>query len=67
MSYLLFLSLPVVSIVSLSLQQSVVSCGGGGGGGGGSGGGFFLACEDFRRMFDHSFPARASFFLFFLK
>ena len=23
------------------------------------GGGFFLACEDFGRMFDHSFPARA--------
>ena len=23
------------------------------------GGGFFLACEDFGRMFDESFPARA--------
>ena len=26
-------------------------------------GGFFLACEDFLRMFDHSFPACAFFFL----
>ena len=25
--------------------------------GGGGGGGFFLACENFGRMFDHSFPA----------
>ena len=25
---------------------------------GSGGGGFFLACEDFGRMFDHSFPAR---------
>lgn len=29
------------------------------------GGGLFLACKDFRRMFDHSFPACASFFFFF--
>ena len=29
---------------------------------GGGGGGFFLACEDFGRMFDHSFPACALFF-----
>ena len=27
----------------------------------GRGDGFFLACEDFERMFDHSFPACASF------
>ena len=26
------------------------------------GGGFFLACEDFGRMFDNSFPACAFFF-----
>ena len=32
------------------------------GGGGGGGGGFFLACEDFWEMFDHSFPACAFFF-----
>ena len=31
------------------------------GGGGGGGGGFFLACEDFGRMFGHSFPACAFF------
>ena len=31
----------------------------------GEGGGFFLACEDFGRMFDNSFPACA--FFFFLK
>ena len=30
------------------------------------GGGLFLACKDFRRMFDHSFPACASYFFFFL-
>ena len=36
-----------------------------GGGGGGGSGGFFLACEDFGRMFDHSFPACAFFFFFF--
>ena len=36
----------------------------GGGGGGGGGGGFFLACGDFGRMFDKSFPACASFVLF---
>ena len=30
---------------------------GDGGGGGGGGGGSFLPCEDFGRMFDHSFPA----------
>ena len=35
-----------------------------GGGGGGGSGGFFLACEDFGRMFDHSFPACAFFFFF---
>ena len=29
------------------------------------GGGFFLDCEDFGRMFDHSFPACAFLFLFF--
>ena len=34
------------------------------GGGGGGGGGFFLACEDFGRMFDNSFPAYAFFFPF---
>ena len=26
------------------------------------GGGFFLACEDFGKMFDHSFPAYTFFF-----
>ena len=30
----------------------------------GGGGGIFLACEDFGRMFDNSFPACVSFFLF---
>ena len=30
----------------------------------GGGAGFFLACEDFRRMFDHSFPAYPFFFFF---
>ena len=39
--------------------------GGGGGGGGSGGGGFFLACEDFGRMFDHSFPACVFFWFFF--
>ena len=29
------------------------------------GGGFFLACEDFGRMFDHSFPVCTFFFFFF--
>ena len=29
----------------------------GGGNGGGGGSGFFLACENFGRMFDHSPPA----------
>ena len=29
--------------------------------GGGGGGGFFLACEDFGRMFDNLFPAFAFF------
>ena len=28
------------------------------------GGGFFLACKDFGRMFDNSFPACAFFFFF---
>ena len=37
-----------------------------GSGGGGSGGGIFLVCEDFGRMFDHSFPA-CSFFVVVLK
>ena len=32
--------------------------------GGGNGGGFFLACEDFGRMFDYSFPLPALFCLF---
>ena len=32
--------------------------------GSGGGGGFFLACEDFGRMFDISFPACAFFFFF---
>ena len=35
------------------------------GGGGGGGGGFFLACEDVRRIFDHSYPAYV--FCFFFK
>ena len=30
-------------------------------------GGFFLACEEFWRMFDHSFPACALFFFFFFE
>ena len=30
------------------------------------GGGFFLACEDFERVFENSFPA-CTIFLFFLK
>ena len=34
-------------------------------GGGGGAGDFFIACEDFGRMFDYSFPACASFFFFF--
>ena len=37
---------------------------GGGGGSGGGGGCFFLACEDFGRMFDNLFPACAFFFFF---
>ena len=37
---------------------------GGGGGGGGGGGDSFLACDDFGRMFDNSFPACAFFFFF---
>ena len=32
--------------------------------GGGGGGGFFLACEDFGRMFDNLFPACVFFFFF---
>ena len=31
---------------------------------GGVGSGFFLACEDFWRMFENSFPACAFFFFF---
>ena len=38
---------------------------GGGGGGGGNGGAFFLACEDFGRMLNYSFPAWPFLFLFF--
>ena len=38
--------------------------GGGGGGSSGGGGGSFPACEDFGRMFDHSFPACGFFVLF---
>ena len=34
---------------------------------GGGGGGFFFACENFERMFDHSFPACAFFFFFFFE
>ena len=37
-----------------------------GGGGGGGGGGFFLACEDFGRMFHNSFLVCAFFLSFFL-
>ena len=40
---------------TLPLASGLVKCGGGVGG-------FFLACEDLGRMFDHSFPACASFF-----
>ena len=32
---------------------------------GGGGGGFFCACEDFGRMFDHSFPICVLLFFFF--
>ena len=43
----------------------------GGGGGGGGGGDFLLACEDFVRMIDHSFPAvpppPSPFLFYFLK
>ena len=46
----------------ISFNAVPAHCGGGGGGGGGDGGGFFLACEDFGRMFGHSFPACAFFF-----
>ena len=35
--------------------------------GGGGHHGSFLACEDFGRMFDHSFPACTFFSFFFLK
>ena len=35
-------------------------------GNGGCGGGFFLACENFGRMFDHSFPVSAFWFFFVL-
>ena len=38
---------------------------GGAAGAGGAGGGFFLACEDFGRMFDDSFPACDFFFFLF--
>ena len=38
----------------------------GGGDGGGGGSGFFLACENFGRMFDHSPPA-LFIYLFILK
>ena len=31
------------------------------------GGGFFLACEDFGGMFDHSLPACAFFFFFYVE
>ena len=34
------------------------------GGVGGGGGGFILACGDFWRLFDHSFPICAAFFFF---
>ena len=43
-----------------SMRSCIMTCYGGGGGGG-----FFLACEDFGRMFDHSFPVCAFFFPFF--
>ena len=33
-----------------------------GGGDGGGGGGFFLACEDFGRLFDYSFPTSCPLF-----
>ena len=44
-----------------SLHQ--LYCNGGSGGGGG-GGGFFLACEDFRRLFDNSVPTCAFLFIY---
>ena len=33
----------------------------------GGGGGFFIACEDFARIFDNSFPACAFFFFFLVE
>ena len=45
----------------LETMSMLMKCGGGGGGDGG-GDGFFLACDDFGRMFDNSFSACIIFF-----
>ena len=44
-------------VTLLLIVESAIT--GGGSGGGGDSGSFFLACEDFGRIFDHSFPACA--------
>ena len=51
--------------MSLCSKLSVYGAGGGGSGGSG-GGGFFLAYDDFGRMFDHWLPACAFLLLFVL-
>ena len=51
-------SIPLCVAVNWSRLTGGDGCGGGDGG---DGGGFFLACEDFGRMFDNSFPACALF------
>ena len=55
------------SSVHAPVFNGMAPCGMNGGGGGGfGGGGFFLACEDLGRLFDHSFPACAFFFVCFI-
>ena len=49
-------------VTLLLIVESAIT--GGGSGGGGDSGSFFLACEDFGRIFDHSFPDCAIFFFF---
>ena len=48
----------------VSTENGVTVYAGGGGDGGGGGGDFFLACEDFGRMFDNSLPACTFLFCF---
>ena len=46
-----------------TVKVPLVEFGGGGGAGAGAGAGdVFLACEDFGRMVDNSFPARTLFY-----